>query len=70
MGGPGAPDDLDAGSETQAWLAVSADPDATISGRYLYHRRPREHHPAVGDAATQDRLLAALEELSGVAAPG
>src|SRR4051812_14821378 len=29
MGGPGAPDDLELGHRTQAWLAVSDDPEAT-----------------------------------------
>jgi NAD(P)-dependent dehydrogenase (short-subunit alcohol dehydrogenase family) len=69
MGGAGAPDDLDAGADTQVWLAVSDDPDALASGRYLYHREPREHHPDVGDAGAQDALLAALEEAGGVALP-
>jgi NAD(P)-dependent dehydrogenase (short-subunit alcohol dehydrogenase family) len=69
MGGSGAPDDLAAGAETQAWLAAGDDPDATATGRYLYHRRPRDHHPAVSDPAAQDALLAALEEIGGVALP-
>jgi NAD(P)-dependent dehydrogenase (short-subunit alcohol dehydrogenase family) len=69
MGGAGAPDDLEAGAETQVWLAVSDDPDATATGRYLYHRRPRDHHPAVGDPDAQDALLAALEKISGVGLP-
>src|SRR2546425_3422664 len=32
MGGRGAPDNLDHGSETQVWLAVSEDPGAMVSG--------------------------------------
>ena len=35
MGGPGAPDDLALGADTQAWLAVSSDPGATVSGSLL-----------------------------------
>src|SRR5206468_462806 len=35
MGGPGAPDDLDAGAETQVWLATSNDPEAMVSGEYF-----------------------------------
>ena len=40
MGGAGAPDDLDSGAETQAWLAVSDDPAAEATGRLFYHLRP------------------------------
>jgi NAD(P)-dependent dehydrogenase (short-subunit alcohol dehydrogenase family) len=69
MGGPGAPDDLDAGADTQVWLAVGDEPEALASGRYLYHRREREHHPAVADTRAQDALIAALEQRSGVALP-
>jgi NAD(P)-dependent dehydrogenase (short-subunit alcohol dehydrogenase family) len=32
MGGTGAPDDLDKGAETQAWLAVGNDNNAKVSG--------------------------------------
>jgi NAD(P)-dependent dehydrogenase (short-subunit alcohol dehydrogenase family) len=69
MGGPGAPDDLVRGSETQAWLAVSADPAARASGRYWFHKYPRETHPAVRDVAFQDELLQAFAQLSGVRIP-
>lgn len=69
MGGPGAPDDLAQGAETQAWLAVSDDPEATVSGRLFYHLEPRRHDPAADDTAYQDGLLAACAELSGVAFP-
>src|SRR6266511_786877 len=40
MGGPDASDDLDLGVQTQVWLATGDDPEATRTGRYLYHRRP------------------------------
>jgi NAD(P)-dependent dehydrogenase (short-subunit alcohol dehydrogenase family) len=69
MGGSGAPDDLAAGSETQAWLAVSHDPEALLSGRLLYHRQPQEHHPAADDANLQDELLSQSAELTGVPFP-
>lgn len=65
MGGPGAPDDLRLGGDTQAWLAT----DAEVSGAYLFHRRPRATHPAVTDVAFQDELLAACEQLTGVVLP-
>src|SRR5580704_3820472 len=49
MGGPGAPDDLGQAHLTQAWLAVSDDPAATVSGAYFYHMARRAPHPAVTD---------------------
>ena len=67
MGGPSAPDDLALGAVTQVWLAASEEPDALISGRYLFHQRPRETHPAVADEEVQERLLAACQELTGTA---
>jgi NAD(P)-dependent dehydrogenase (short-subunit alcohol dehydrogenase family) len=65
MGGPGAPDDLAAGSLTQAWLAVSDDPEAQVSGEYLYHQQVRPGHPAATDPAFQDALLGAFAQLTG-----
>ena len=46
MGGPGAPDDMSLAPVTQAWLAVSTDPAAAVTGGYFYHQRPREPNPA------------------------
>jgi NAD(P)-dependent dehydrogenase (short-subunit alcohol dehydrogenase family) len=70
MGGPGAPDDLALGADTQVWLATSDDPDATVSGRCFYHRRPTSAHRAASDPEVQDGLLEACEELTGVPFPG
>lgn len=69
MGGAGAPDDLAKGSETQAWLAVSDDPDATTTAGYFFHRRPASVLGAARDTALQDELIALCEKLSGVALP-
>jgi len=69
MGGPGAPDDLRQGSVTQAWLAVSDDPAATVSGGYFYHQAPRDAVPAVRSARFQDELLDELARLTGVKLP-
>jgi len=66
MGGRGAPEDLEQGATTQAWLAVSDDPAAQVSGAYWYHRQQREPHPAVRDVARQDALLAYCAGISGV----
>jgi NAD(P)-dependent dehydrogenase (short-subunit alcohol dehydrogenase family) len=67
MGGPGAPDDLDQGPLTQAWLAVSDDPEAQVTGEYFYHLRPAKVHPSARDPELQDRLLDYCRDLSGVA---
>ena len=39
MGGKNAPDNLQKGFETQAWLAVSNDEKAKVSGRYFFHQK-------------------------------
>jgi NAD(P)-dependent dehydrogenase (short-subunit alcohol dehydrogenase family) len=69
MGGAGAPDDLDAGAETQAWLATSSDPEAMVTAQYFYHRKRRAAEPAARDEKTQDRLIAECARISGVPFP-
>ena len=69
MGGPRAPDDLDAGPRTQVWLAVSTDPAAMVTGEYFFHMRPRSPHPSARQTGLQDRLLEACQAYSGVALP-
>jgi NAD(P)-dependent dehydrogenase (short-subunit alcohol dehydrogenase family) len=69
MGGPSAPDSLALGSVTQAWLAVSDDPIATVTGGYFYHQRPRSTHPAAQSIDLQEELLARCADLSGVPLP-
>jgi NAD(P)-dependent dehydrogenase (short-subunit alcohol dehydrogenase family) len=70
MGGPGAPGDMSLAPVTQAWLAVSDDPAATVTGQYFYHQRARPFHPAASSPAFQDQLLATCAELTGVELPG
>ncbi len=67
MGGPGAPDDLALAPVTQVWLATSNDPAAMVTGRYFYHQRPRETHPAASSLEVQEGLLGACGEFTGVA---
>jgi NAD(P)-dependent dehydrogenase (short-subunit alcohol dehydrogenase family) len=69
MGGPNAPDDLEAGPKTQAWLATSDEPAAMVTGKYFYHMKERAPHEAARDARVQDRLLAECARLSGVPFP-
>jgi NAD(P)-dependent dehydrogenase (short-subunit alcohol dehydrogenase family) len=67
MGGPGAPDDLSKGALTQAWLAVSDEPDARVTGRYLHHQKPSPMNPVARRHDVQDRLIASLRDITGVA---
>jgi NAD(P)-dependent dehydrogenase (short-subunit alcohol dehydrogenase family) len=69
MGGPSAPDNLDAGHRTQVWLAVSEDKAAMVTGEYFFHKQLRPPHPATHDTGIQDALMDACGRLSGVALP-
>ncbi|MER8447142.1 SDR family NAD(P)-dependent oxidoreductase [Mesorhizobium sp. M1066] len=69
MGGAGAPDDMKQGHLTQAWLAVSNEPQAEVTGHYFYHLRPLPANRQADDKALQDRLLGICGELSGLALP-
>jgi NAD(P)-dependent dehydrogenase (short-subunit alcohol dehydrogenase family) len=66
MGGAGATDHLEQGYETQAWLAVSEDAGARVTGEYFYHMRPRKPNVAARDQRKQEILLEACEGFSGV----
>ena len=66
MGGPEAPDDLAEGYTTQAWLAVSDDRDALVSGEYFHHRKRIAPSPATRVTATQELLLSQCEKISGI----
>jgi hypothetical protein len=70
MGGPGATDDLSLAPVTQAWLAVSDDPAARVSGEYFFHQEPQPAHPAARDVTVQEDLLRYCANLSGVTMPG
>ncbi len=69
MGGKGAPGSLEKGAETQAWLAVSNDKEAKVSGRYFYHKREKYFLPEAGDPGLQEKFLALCEQISGVGFP-
>lgn len=69
MGGKGAPDDLEKGFETQAWLAVSNDDNAKVSGRYFHHKRQDHYRPESTDVILQEKFLKRCEELTGVPFP-
>lgn len=67
MGGPGAPGDLAQGALTQAWLAVSDDPAATVTGAYFFHQKSKPVSIDARRTDLQDRLLDYCEKISGVA---
>lgn len=69
MGGRGAPDDLQAGYETQSWLAVSDDHSAKVSGRYFHHLAERPYNPQAGDVTLQEKFLSLCGEITGVPLP-
>jgi NAD(P)-dependent dehydrogenase (short-subunit alcohol dehydrogenase family) len=66
MGGPNAPDNLNEGSETQAWLAVSNTDEARVSGRYFFHKKEKYYSEAADDVIIQDKLLSLFEKISGI----
>jgi NAD(P)-dependent dehydrogenase (short-subunit alcohol dehydrogenase family) len=65
MGGARAPDDLRLGHVTQAWLAVSDEPEARTSGGYWYHQQRREPVSSVREERFQDELLEDLARFTG-----
>jgi NAD(P)-dependent dehydrogenase (short-subunit alcohol dehydrogenase family) len=69
MGGPGAPDDLDRGPVTQAWLAVSDDGAAKVTGRHFFHQKERSVSAEAHEATVQDALLDYCAELTGTDLP-
>lgn len=69
MGGVGAPDSLEQGHVTQAWLAASDDPEAQTSGGYWYHQRRREPAAVAADPAFQDAVIEELARITGVRLP-
>ncbi len=66
MGGKGAPDDLDQGAETQAWLATSNDAQAKVSGRYFFHKQEARYRQEASDTLVQDKFLGLCEQITGV----
>lgn len=69
MGGPGAPDDLEAAPKTQVWLATSDDAAAKVSGGYFFHMKRRQPNRIAADVGVQDRFIAECARISGVPLP-
>ncbi len=66
MGGSGAPDDLEQGHVTQAWLASSDEPAAKTSGALWFHKKRQDAAASSRDEKFQDELMAKLAALTGV----
>ena len=69
MGGAGAPDNLEKGFQTQAWLAASQEDSVKVSGRYFFHKREARYLPVAGDVVLQEKLLELCEQITGVHFP-
>jgi NAD(P)-dependent dehydrogenase (short-subunit alcohol dehydrogenase family) len=69
MGGASAPVDIYTGQRTQSWLAVSTEPAAMVTGRYWHHMKPELPADEAMNVAFQDKMVARLQELTGVALP-
>jgi NAD(P)-dependent dehydrogenase (short-subunit alcohol dehydrogenase family) len=69
MGGPGAPDNLQKGVETQVWLAVSDDDKAKVSGRYFHQKKEKHYLREAADAIVQEKFLKLCEQFSDVRFP-
>lgn len=66
MGGPSAPDDLQQGCVTQAWLATSNDELAQSTANYFYHQRLRVPNPIANDIRAQEELSDACRRICGI----
>ena len=66
MGGASAPVDIATGQATQSWLAASNDEAARTSGGYWHAMRREEPAVPAASADHGDRLLTALQALTGM----
>ena len=69
MGGPNAPDDLQKGWQTQAWLATCPLTPAQPSGQNYHHQRLHPANPLADDPAAQMQLLDHCARLTGETLP-
>lgn len=69
MGGRSAPIDPETRARTQAWLTLSNEPVALVSGRYWHILREEPAAKQATDLAFQDKLIAALGSMTGVQTP-
>ena len=61
--------DLSLAPVTQAWLAVSDDPAAGVTGQYFYHQKRHRVHSAAHRTDLQDELLTYCAGLTAAPLP-
>jgi NAD(P)-dependent dehydrogenase (short-subunit alcohol dehydrogenase family) len=66
LGGRGATNDLPEGASTPVWLAVSDDPEATVTGRFFKWQKDLRANPEAYDTQLQEALLTACADITGV----
>ncbi len=66
MGGENAIDDITKGYETQVWLATEQEKEATISGRYLHHKKEMNYNFQAKDEEIQEKFLSICKEITGI----
>jgi len=69
LGGRDAPGNVLEGATTQAWLAVSEEPSAKVSGFYFYHQKSQPFKRAAAQPEVQERLIEYLERLTQIRLP-
>ncbi|MFC5262866.1 hypothetical protein ACFPJ1_12190 [Kribbella qitaiheensis] len=69
MSGYAAPLTVAQGADTPAWLAVSDDPDALVTGKFFQHRKAIEVNPQAYDPDLQAKLLTHCLALAGTTLP-
>ena len=63
MGGSGAPDNLDLGSETQVWLASSNEKEALVTGKFFHHKKEGRVNPLANSIEAQESLIHFFDSL-------
>jgi NAD(P)-dependent dehydrogenase (short-subunit alcohol dehydrogenase family) len=66
LGGTNAPGNLQEGATTQAWLAVSDEPAAMVSGFYFHHQKPQAFKRSASRPEVQERLVEYLEHITHI----
>ena len=69
MGGAGAPDSLEKGYQTQAWLATSDESQAKVTGKYFYHQQQKQHRTEADNVDIQEEFIAICERYTGLGFP-
>ena len=69
LGGWSAPGDIDVGADTYVMLALGEGAAKGKTGKYFTASKEDRTNKVADDVGLQDRFIAELEKLSGVAIP-